>query len=158
MPGWSSPLRVILSDRLCIEIHKGFDPGTLEQVILSLRRTGAADNRPIVKDAAREYLPVATRTSVEGTVCFGILPDLIPVGNVSCVLSASAHDCEPAYQSVMWPQFRQAFSVFQHRGAAWAVPLSGNEFAGREPDETVAMNLVPIMADDVDTQAYRDRK
>lgn len=38
--GVSSPLRVIFSDRLCIEIHKGFDPATLEQVILSLRRAG----------------------------------------------------------------------------------------------------------------------
>lgn len=36
----ASPLRVIFSDHLCIEVHKGFDPATLEQVILTLRRTG----------------------------------------------------------------------------------------------------------------------
>lgn len=34
------PLRVIFSDHLCIEVHTGFDPATLEQVILTLRRAG----------------------------------------------------------------------------------------------------------------------
>jgi hypothetical protein len=112
-------------------------------IVHDSRHFEATENQSIIPDLEREYPPIASFTLSDGELFYGILPDLVPVGKISCVISAYAYDYQPTHKPIIWPKFIQKLCILQHRGASWAVPLSKSELVGREPDETIAFNLIP---------------